>query len=65
MVDNQQNFNEILKQKNIILPQVPRPAGNYQPFVRSGNLVFINQVALKDGKFSIRENSGLKLMSSR
>ncbi|MEE6128738.1 Atu1372/SO_1960 family protein [Chryseobacterium arthrosphaerae] len=50
MVDNQQNFNEILKQKNIILPQVPKPAGNYQPFVRSGNLVFINQVALKDGK---------------
>ncbi|MGG7438139.1 Atu1372/SO_1960 family protein [Chryseobacterium arthrosphaerae] len=50
MVDNQQNFNEVLKQKNIILPQVPKPAGNYQPFVRSGNLVFINQVALKDGK---------------
>lgn len=50
MVDNQQNFNEILKRKNIILPQVPKPAGNYQPFVRSGNLVFINQVALKDGK---------------
>lgn len=50
MVNNQQNFNEILKQKNIILPQVPKPAGNYQPFVRSGNLVFINQVALKDGK---------------
>lgn len=50
IVENQQNFNEILKQKNIILPQVPKPAGNYQPFVRSGNLVFINQVALKDGK---------------
>lgn len=50
VVVNQPNFNEILKQKNIILPQVPKPAGNYQPFVRSGNLVFINQVALKDGK---------------
>lgn len=48
--ENHQNFSEILKQKNIILPQVPKPAGNYQPFVRSGNLVFINQVALKDGK---------------
>ncbi len=47
---NHQNFNEILMQKNITLPQVPKPAGNYQPFVRSGNLVFINQVALKDGK---------------
>ncbi|SFZ90162.1 Atu1372/SO_1960 family protein [Chryseobacterium limigenitum] len=44
------NFNETLKQKNIVLPQVPKPAGNYKPFVRSGNLVFINQVALKDGK---------------
>lgn len=40
----------ILKKKNIILPSVPKPAGNYQPYVRSGNLVFINQVALKDGK---------------
>lgn len=45
-----QDFNDILKQKNIVLPQVPKPAGNYKPFVRSGNLVFINQVALKDGK---------------
>ncbi|MCS3529015.1 Atu1372/SO_1960 family protein [Chryseobacterium sp. JUb7] len=43
-------FNQTLKEKNIILPQVPKPAGNYKPFVRSGNLVFINQVALKDGK---------------
>ncbi|RXM38875.1 NAD(P)H:quinone oxidoreductase [Chryseobacterium sp. CH21] len=50
IAENHQNFNEILKQKNITLPQVPKPAGNYQPFVRSGNLVFINQVALKDGK---------------
>ncbi|MDR6545570.1 NAD(P)H dehydrogenase (quinone) [Chryseobacterium rhizosphaerae] len=50
VVENHQDFNEILKQKNIVLPQVPKPAGNYQPFVRSGNLVFINQVALKDGK---------------
>lgn len=40
----------VLKKKNIMLPSVPKPAGNYQPFVRSGNLVFINQVALKDGK---------------
>lgn len=40
----------VLKKKNIMLPNVPKPAGNYQPFVRSGNLVFINQVALKDGK---------------
>lgn len=45
-----QDLNAILKQKNIILPQVPKPAGNYKPFVRAGNLIFINQVALKDGK---------------
>lgn len=49
-VEKLKNFNEVLKQKNIILPEVPKPAGNYQPFVRSGNLIFINQVALKDGK---------------
>ncbi|AYN02104.1 Atu1372/SO_1960 family protein [Chryseobacterium sp. 3008163] len=40
----------VLKKKNIMLPSVPKPAGNYQPYVRSGNLIFINQVALKDGK---------------
>ncbi|WP_223579177.1 Atu1372/SO_1960 family protein [Sphingobacterium sp. GVS05A] len=39
-----------LRENNIVLPKVPQPAGNYQPYVRSGNLVFINQVALKDGK---------------
>lgn len=44
------SINDILKSKNIVLPQVPKPAGNYQPYVRTGNLVFINQVALKDGK---------------
>ena len=45
-----ETVNAILKKKNIVLPSVPKPAGNYQPYVRSGNLVFINQVALKDGK---------------
>lgn len=44
------DINKVLQQKQIVLPQVPKPAGNYQPYVRSGNLVFINQVALKDGK---------------
>jgi NAD(P)H dehydrogenase (quinone) len=44
------DIDAVLKQKNLVLPQVPKPAGNYKPFVRSGNLVFINQVALKDGK---------------
>ncbi|MEN4760431.1 Atu1372/SO_1960 family protein [Chryseobacterium sp. C39-AII1] len=47
---NKRDVNLVLKEKNIVLPQVPKPAGNYQPFVRSGNLIFINQYALKDGK---------------
>ncbi|MFN1219177.1 Atu1372/SO_1960 family protein [Chryseobacterium kwangjuense] len=45
-----EDINHLLKQKSITLPKVPQPAGNYKPYVRSGNLVFINQVALKDGK---------------
>lgn len=35
---------------SIALPEAPKPVGNYLPFVRSGNLAFINQVALRDGK---------------
>ncbi|PQA93122.1 NAD(P)H:quinone oxidoreductase [Chryseobacterium shigense] len=49
-VEKSADINVLLKQKNITLPKVPQPAGNYKPYVRSGNLVFINQVALKDGK---------------
>ncbi|WP_073174255.1 Atu1372/SO_1960 family protein [Chryseobacterium vrystaatense] len=49
-VEKTEDINALLKQKNIILPKVPQPAGNYKPYVRAGNLVFINQVALKDGK---------------
>jgi NAD(P)H dehydrogenase (quinone) len=40
----------ILKQKNIVLPIAPNPVGNYTPYSQTGNLIFINQVALKDGK---------------
>ncbi|WP_293898524.1 MULTISPECIES: Atu1372/SO_1960 family protein [unclassified Sphingobacterium] len=47
---NNNDINQELINKNIILPDVPKPAGNYQPFVRTGNLIFINQYALKDGK---------------
>lgn len=49
-VSQNKSIDKVLEEKNIVLPNVPKPAGNYQPFVRSGNLVFINQVALKDGK---------------
>jgi len=58
---SQSSINDVLKQKNIVLPQVPKPAGNYQPFVRSGNLVFINQVALKDGKIINAGKLGVNL----
>lgn len=34
----------------ISLPNAPAPVGNYTPYSITGNLVFINQVALKDGK---------------
>lgn len=44
------DFDQLLQDKKIELPQLPKPVGNYELFVRSGNLVFINQVALKDGK---------------
>ncbi|WP_410880565.1 Atu1372/SO_1960 family protein [Myroides sp. DW712] len=44
------DFDQLLKDKKIELPQLPKPVGNYELYVRSGNLVFINQVALKDGK---------------
>jgi len=49
-ISQDKSIEKVLAEKNIVLPNVPKPAGNYQPFVRSGNLVFINQVALKDGK---------------
>ncbi|MCD0477943.1 NAD(P)H-dependent oxidoreductase [Chryseobacterium sp. LC2016-29] len=49
-ISQNKSIEKVLFEKNIVLPNVPKPAGNYQPFVRSGNLVFINQVALKDGK---------------
>lgn len=39
-----------LKALNLTLPSLPQPVGNYQLFVRSGNLLFINQVSLKNGK---------------
>lgn len=44
------SIEKVLAEKNIVLPNAPKPVGNYSPFVRSGNLVFINQVALKDGR---------------
>lgn len=40
-----------LKELNITLPPVAKPAAAYVPFVRTGNLVFLSgHVAKKDGK---------------
>ncbi|WP_164121949.1 Atu1372/SO_1960 family protein [Sphingobacterium sp. xlx-130] len=50
VIEKKQDVNLTLIEKKIILPDAPAPVGNYLPYVRSGNLVFINQVALKEGK---------------
>lgn len=55
------SVNKALKAKNIVLPNVPKPAGNYEPYVRSGNLVFINQVALKGGELLYAGKLGKEL----
>ncbi|KIO78502.1 repressor [Pedobacter lusitanus] len=39
-----------LKELNISLPKAPAPVGNYKPYRVSGKLVFINQIALNNGK---------------
>lgn len=41
---------ENLKRLDIVLPVAPAAVGNYVPYVISGNLVYINQIALSDGK---------------
>lgn len=51
--DSQENQIEAkLKALNIVLPQAPAPVGNYKPYRISGNQVFINQVALINGKIT-------------
>lgn len=39
-----------LQELGIILPNAPAPVGNYKPYVISGKQVYINQVALQNGK---------------
>lgn len=39
-----------LKEMNLILPQAPAPVGNYKPYRIFGKQVFINQIALNNGK---------------
>lgn len=50
-----------LKELGIVLPATPAPAGNYKPFVRSGNLVYINQVALDKGQILFPGKIGVDL----
>ncbi|WP_313581852.1 Atu1372/SO_1960 family protein [Chishuiella sp.] len=48
--ENTSSINNTLKEKNITLPSLPKPVGNYELFARTGNLIYINQVSLKNGK---------------
>jgi len=41
---------KVMQEKHITLPVIPKPAGNYKPYVRTGNLIYINQYAMgKEG----------------
>ncbi|NGY37941.1 NAD(P)H:quinone oxidoreductase [Flavobacterium sp. XN-5] len=44
------DVNQTLVKLGIVIPKAPNPVGNYVPYVISNNVVYINQVALKDGK---------------
>lgn len=44
------DVNKALKDAKISIPEAPKPVGNYVPFVISDHKVYINQVALKNGK---------------
>lgn len=44
------DINQVLKNNKITLPSIPPTAGNYMPYVRSGNMVYINQYAMVNGK---------------
>jgi len=39
-----------LKTLNLVLPNAPAPVGNYKPYRISGKQIFINQIALNNGK---------------
>ncbi|WP_316803211.1 NAD(P)H:quinone oxidoreductase [Pedobacter nototheniae] len=44
------DYNLNLKKLDITLPIAPAPVGSYKPYKIVGKLVFINQIALKNGK---------------
>ncbi|OXA70148.1 NAD(P)H:quinone oxidoreductase, type IV [Flavobacterium aquidurense] len=49
-IESKSDINKTLKDNNIVLPEAPKPVGNYVPFTISDHKVYINQVALKEGK---------------
>ncbi|PAM92221.1 NAD(P)H:quinone oxidoreductase type IV [Flavobacterium sp. IR1] len=44
------DVNKTLKDNKIVIPEAPKPVGNYVPYTISNHKVYINQVALKEGK---------------
>lgn len=44
-----QTIEENMAKHNIVLPKAPTPIGSYLTYKITGNLVFINQVALSEG----------------
>jgi len=55
-------IDNLLKNKNIIIPDAPSPAANYIPYVISDNLVFIaGQVPFENGKINYTGKVGKEI----
>tara|TARA_B100000686_G_C16805932_1_gene990410 strand:- start:13593 stop:14057 length:465 start_codon:yes stop_codon:yes gene_type:complete len=55
-------IDNLLKNKNIIIPDAPFPAANYIPYVISDNLVFIaGQVPFENGKINYTGKVGKEI----
>lgn len=53
---------ERLQQARLVLPDPPKAAGNYKPWVRAGNLIFVSgQFPLRDGVLQYRGKLGADL----
>src|SRR5689334_12360010 len=53
---------ERLQQANLILPHPPKAVGNYQPWVKAGNLIFLSgQLPLVDGVLRYQGKLGTDL----
>jgi len=47
---NMNTIDQRLEKLKIKLPEMPNPVGNYKPFTIANNLVYINQIGLKNGQ---------------